>query len=83
MGGRAEGRRGVGAGGEVTAVHDDASDRDTEALVERHGAAVLDRLGEAVDEAVELAVRALADVGAETGAREVEGVDDEEGRRAG
>ena len=73
----------MGRGGEGTAVHDDARDRDTEALVERHGATVLHRLGEAVDETVELAIRALANVGTEAGAREVKGVDDEEGGGAG
>mmetsp|Transcript_599 Transcript_599/g.1518 ORF Transcript_599/g.1518 Transcript_599/m.1518 type:complete len:355 (-) Transcript_599:64-1128(-) len=64
------------------AVHDDALHGDAEALVEGHGAGPLGNLGEAVDEAGELAVLARADVRGEAGTGEVEGVDDEQGAGA-
>merc|ERR1719409_2379272 len=64
------------------AVHDDALHGDAEALVERHGARALGNLGEAVEEAAELAALAGADVRGEAGTREIERVDDEQGARA-
>ena len=64
-------------------VHDDARNRDTETLVEREGATLLGSLGDAVNETVELTLAGLADVSAEAGTGEVEGVHDEEGGGAG
>mmetsp|Transcript_124600 Transcript_124600/g.215333 ORF Transcript_124600/g.215333 Transcript_124600/m.215333 type:complete len:307 (-) Transcript_124600:30-950(-) len=73
----------VEAAEEGRAVHDDAHDGHAEALVQALEAVRLEDLHQAVAQAGELAVGALADIGAQAGTREVKGVHEQQRGGAG